>query len=307
MALARARFSPYSSKIPSTRHRTTHKDGYSLISSSNSPTTELRMLTTKLFYSAKTIYYYKVQRLRVMQNYKILICYDGTEYQGWQRQPIKKTIQGALENALEKIAGKKIPVIGSGRTDAGVHAEGQVAHFRVDSRLENDEFLRALNGILPSDIRILSLKKASLDFHARKSARSKIYRYRIFNSPDISPFVIRYVLQWTSWLDAAKMEEASGLFVREADFTPFSSNRLLSPVRSVTRSEIRKKGKEIIYTVEANGFLRYMVRSIVGALIEVGRGKLDLEQVEGFFDLTRRSHLCPTAPAKGLTLIKVKY
>ena len=242
-----------------------------------------------------------------MQNYKIQVSYDGTEYHGWQRQPNKKTIQGLIENALAKIAAKKIPVIGSGRTDAGVHAESQVAHFKMNSRLENDEFQQALNGILPRDIRIRSLKKVPPDFHARKSARSKIYRYRIFNSPDISPFVIRYVLQWTSSLDVTAMKEAAKLFVREADFTPFSSNRLLSPIRVVTRSEIRKKGNEIIYTVEANGFLRYMVRSMVGALIEVGRDKLDSRQVEGFFKLSKRSHLCPTAPAKGLTLIKVKY
>jgi tRNA pseudouridine38-40 synthase len=242
-----------------------------------------------------------------VQNYKIIISYDGTEYQGWQRQPNKKTIQGLIENALEKITAKKISVIGSGRTDAGVHAEGQVAHFKVNSRLENDEFHRALNGILPSDIRIRSLKKAPPKFHARKSALSKIYRYRIFNSQDISPFIVRYVLQWTSFLDVVKMKEAAMLFVREADFTPFSSNRLLSPIRIVTRSEVHKKGKEIIYTVEANGFLRYMVRSIVGALIEVGRGKLDSGQIEDFFLLDKRSRLCPTAPAKGLTLVKVNY
>jgi tRNA pseudouridine38-40 synthase len=242
-----------------------------------------------------------------VQNYKIIISYDGTEYQGWQRQPNKKTIQGLIENALERIAAKKVPVIGSGRTDAGVHAKGQVAHFKVNSRLENDEFQQALNGILPSDIRIRSLNKVPPHFHARKLARSKIYQYRIFNSSDISPFLIRYVLQWTSSLDVGEMAEAAQLFIREADFTPFSSNRLLSPIRIVIRSEIRKKGNEIVYTVEANGFLRYMVRSMVGALIEVGRGKLDVRQIEGFFKLKKRSHLCPTAPAKGLTLIKVKY
>ncbi len=242
-----------------------------------------------------------------MQNYKIVVSYDGTEYQGWQRQPGKSTIQGLLENALGKIVAKKVPVIGSGRTDAGVHAEGQVAHFNINCHLENEEFLRAINSILPSDIRIRSLKKVSPNFHARKSARSKIYRYRIFNSPDISPFVIRYVLHWTSSLDTTRMEEAARQFIREADFTPFSSNRLLCPIRAITRSEINKIGKEITYTVEANGFLRYMVRSIVGALIEVGRGKLDPGQIEDFFKLNKRSHLCPTAPARGLTLIKVRY
>jgi tRNA pseudouridine38-40 synthase len=242
-----------------------------------------------------------------MQNYKIVISYDGSEYQGWQRQPKKRTIQGLLEYALEKIVTKKIPVIGSGRTDAGVHAAGQVAHFKVNSRLEDDEFLRAFNGILPHEIRINSLKKVSPNFHARNSARSKIYRYRIFNSPEITPFVFRYVHHWTSPLDATKMREAAKTFVREADFTPFSSNRLLCSTRKVIQSEIRKKGKEIIYTVEANGFLRYMVRSIVGTLIEVGRSKLDPGQIEDFFKLSKRSHLCPTAPAKGLILLKVRY
>jgi tRNA pseudouridine38-40 synthase len=261
----------------------------------------------KSFYSNNTIYYYKRSGIKHMQNYMIVVSYDGTEYQGWQRQPAKKTIQGCLEIALEKISGKKISVIGSGRTDAGVHAEGQVAHFRINSRLENEEFRRAFNGILPKDIRVRSLRKVSPDFHAIKSARSKIYRYRIFNSHDISPFCIRYVLQWTSSLDLEKMEEAAKLFIRKADFTPFSSNRLLYPVRIVTRSEIRKKGKEIIYTVEANGFLRYMVRSMVGTLIEVGRGKLNPGQIEDFFELNKRSPLCPTVPAKGLTLHRVKY
>lgn len=242
-----------------------------------------------------------------MQNYKVTVSYDGTDYHGWQRQPGKRTIQGLLENTLEKIVSKKVPVIGSGRTDAGVHAAGQVAHFKADSRLDDGEFLRAFNGILPHDIRVTSLKKVSPGFHARKSARSKVYCYRIFNAPDISPFVLRYVLHWPTPLDLAEMKKGAEMFVREADFTPFSSNRLPSPVRNVTHSEIFKKGKDLVYTVEANGFLRYMVRCMVGTLLEVGRGKLSPQKIQEFFKLDSRSRLCPTAPAKGLTLLKVKY
>jgi tRNA pseudouridine38-40 synthase len=242
-----------------------------------------------------------------VQNYKITISYDGTDYQGWQRQPEKRTIQGFLENALEKIVSKRVPVIGSGRTDAGVHAVGQVAHFKTESRLDDEEFRRAFNGILPYDIRLIALEKSSPDFHARKSARSKVYRYRIFNAPEISPFVLRYVLHWSSPMNVAMMKEGAEMFVREADFTPFSSNRLLYPVRNVTQSEIRTQGKEIVYSVEANGFLRYMVRSIVGMLIEVGRGRLAPQKIEEFFKLGKRSGNCPTAPAKGLTLLEVKY
>lgn len=243
----------------------------------------------------------------MVQTYKITVSYDGTDYQGWQRQPERRTIQGYLEHALEKIVSKKVSIIGSGRTDAGVHAAAQVAHFKADSRLDDGEFLRAFNGILPHDIKVTALETVSADFHARKSARSKVYQYRIFNAPDISPFDLRYVLHWPAPLDVAKMKEAANMFVREADFTPFSSNRLLYPVRNVIQSEIRKKGKELVYTVEANGFLRYMVRSIVGTLIEVGRGTLSTQKIEEFFKLDRRSRLCPTAPARGLTLIEVKY
>lgn len=241
------------------------------------------------------------------QKYQIIISYDGTDYFGWQRQPNKKTIQGLLELSLQQIASKSISVIGSGRTDAGVHAEGQVAHFQANLKLEDDELMRALNGHLPKDIRIASLKKAPSEFHARKSAKSKIYQYRIVNSPQISPFFLRYALHWPSPLDLQNMKKAAKQFVREADFTPFSSNRLLNPIRTVIRSELKTINDEILYTVEANGFLRYMVRSIVGTLLEVGKGKILPENIEGLFASKRRTLSSPTAPAHGLCLIKVIY
>ena len=242
-----------------------------------------------------------------MQNYKITISYDGTDYHGWQRQPKKRTIQGLIEENLSKITQKKITLIGAGRTDAGVHAQSQVANFKANIAFSDEEIHRALNSLLPGDIRVISLKKTNLSFHARKMAKSKIYQYRIFNSPDIPPFLHRYVLYWPSPLNVEMMKKAALLFLKKADFTAFSSNRLLNPVRKVFTSKIEKKGKEIIYTIEADGFLRYMVRSIVGTLLEVGRGKLLPEKIEGIFKKNKRSLAGPTAPAKGLCLIKVIY
>jgi len=164
-----------------------------------------------------------------------------------------------------------------------------------------------LNSLLPGDIKVASLEKTDLNFHARKMAKSKIYQYRIFNSPDIPPFLHRYVLYCPSPLKVEMMKKAALLFLKEADFTAFSSNRLLDPVRKVFTSKIEKNGKEIIYTIEANGFLRYMVRTIVGTLLEVGRGKLPPEKIEDIFKEQNRSLAGPTAPAKGLCLMKVIY
>ncbi len=242
-----------------------------------------------------------------MKNYKLILSYDGTDFHGWQRQPKKRTVQGTLEDSLTQITQKKINITGAGRTDAGVHAQAQVANFKASLSLEDDELFRALNSLLPQDVRVTSLKRTDLDFHARKMAKSKIYQYRIVNSTNISPFIMRYVLHWPSPLKVQRMREAAPLFIREADFTSFSSNRLLDPVRKVTRSELHKKGNEIIYTVEANGFLRYMVRTMAGTLLEVGKGKLLPEQMEALFRKKERSLASPTAPAKGLCLIKVNY
>jgi len=243
----------------------------------------------------------------MFQNYLISIAYDGTDYYGWQRQKDKVTIQGSIENGLKNIFGININVIGAGRTDAGVHAKAQTAHFQAPSKYKNTELLSALNGHLRKDIRILSLKKAPLDFHARKSAQTKIYEYRIYNSLNIDPFILRYVLQVPGPLLIDKMQEGASLFIREADFSSFSSNRELNPIRRIIRSEIRKKGNEIIYTVEANGFLRYMVRTIVGALLQIGKEKMPPHRIEDILLQKSRSKDAPTAPAKGLCLIKVNY
>jgi len=244
---------------------------------------------------------------KMIQNHKLLLCYDGTDFHGWQRQPEKRTIQGEVEDALARIAQKKINVVGAGRTDAGVHAKGQVAHFKENIPIKEGELLRALNSILSSDVRVNSVEKVEPDFHARKMALSKIYQYRIFNSPSMTPFLFRYVYHRTAPLRFSLMEKAAPLFIREADFSGFSSNRLLQPVRNVYKSELRKRGPEIVYTIEANGFLRYMVRTIVGTLLEIGRGKITLEKIEEIFKTKKRSLAGPTAPAKGLCLLKVNY
>jgi tRNA pseudouridine38-40 synthase len=242
-----------------------------------------------------------------MRVIKLTVAYDGTDFCGWQRQPGERTVQGEVEQALAKLTGKRIPVVGAGRTDAGVHARGQVASFQTELRLEDAELLRALNGLLPGDVRVSSAHTASRGFDARKSARSKIYRYRIVNAPQVSPFLLRYVLHWPGRLDFERMAAAARLFKRKADFTAFSSNRLLRPVRRVMRSELKKTGREIIFTIEADGFLRYMVRTIVGTLLEVGRGKVEPQAIGDLFVRKKRSLASPTAPAKGLCLIKVIY
>ena len=242
-----------------------------------------------------------------MKNYRLGIGYDGTDFRGWQRQPDGRTGQGVLEEAVFTVTRKRTVVHGAGRTDAGVHALGQVAGFRGVFKLADEVLFRALNAVLPADVRVFSLEEAPPGFHARRSARSKLYRYRIVHAPQASPLDRRYVLHWPYPLKLGAMREAARLFVRTADFTAFSSNRDRSPVRTVTRSELRRSGDEIVYTVEAQGFLRYMVRTIVGTLLEVGRGRIRPADIEEVFGTRDRSLAGPTAPARGLTLVRVDY
>jgi tRNA pseudouridine38-40 synthase len=242
-----------------------------------------------------------------MKTYRLVLGYDGTHFLGWQRQPDGRTVQGALEEAVRKITGKRTVIQGAGRTDAGVHALGQAASFRGAFRLSDEVLLRALNAVLPADVRVFSLEEAPPDFEARRSALSKTYRYRIVHAPQPSPLDRFYVLHWPYPLRLGKMRQAARLFVRTADFSAFSSNRDRSPIRTVTRSELKRRGDEIVYTIEAAGFLRYMVRTIVGTLLEVGRSRLEPETIEEIFRRRDRSLAGPTAAAKGLTLIRVDY
>jgi len=242
-----------------------------------------------------------------MRNYRIVLAYDGTDFKGWQRQPDGRTIQGVLEDAVFKITRRRTTVHGAGRTDAGVHARGQVANFQVATRLPDADLLRALNAVLPWDLRVLALEEVPAGFHARKSARFKVYEYRIVLALRQSPFDFRYALHWPYPLDLRAMRRAAALFARRADFSAFSSNRERHPVRTVQRSALRKKGDELIFTIEAEGFLRYMVRTIVGTLLEVGRGRLAPQDIETIFRRKDRTLAGATAPAKGLCLIRVDY
>lgn len=241
-----------------------------------------------------------------MPTYKLIISYDGTDFHGWQRQKEARTVQGVIEGALEQITGLRISLTGAGRTDAGVHARGQVAHFRANLSLAREDLWRALNAVLPWDVRIISLREVPDYFHARRSAFSKIYEYRIVNSRCLSPFLFRYVLPWPYPLDLEKMQAAAKLFVREADFSAFTPDPTRNPVRRIYHSELKKRGSLLIYRVEADGFLRYMVRSIVGTLLEVGRGRLHPEEIEKFFE-PHPPQAGPVAPAKGLCLVRVLY
>ena len=242
-----------------------------------------------------------------MKVFKLVVAYDGTDFRGWQRQPTARTVQGALEDALFRVTQKRVAVHGAGRTDAGVHAAGQVASFRAAPKLDDAVLLRALNAVLPDDVRVLTLDAAPPDFHARRSACSKAYEYRVVTSRLISPFDFRFALHVPAPLNIAAMRRAAALFVREADFSAFTSNREYYPVRRVTRSEFRRRGDVIVYAIEADGFLQYMVRTIVGTLLEVGRGKLPPEAVETIFAARDRGLAGPTAPAKGLSLVRVDY
>jgi len=242
-----------------------------------------------------------------MTNYKIILCYDGTDYLGWQRQPKGRTIQGEVEEALARLAGTRVNIIGAGRTDAGVHALGQAASFKADLKLDDAALFKALNAVLPPDIRILSLERVPAGFHARRDARSKTYQYRIVTAKAISPFLLRYALHWPHPLNVARMKAAAALFAREADFSGFFSNRELYPVRRVVRSELRKRGEELLFTIEANGFLRYMIRTIVGTMLEAGRGRVEAGDIENVFRTKARTLANPTAPAKGLCLMQVFY
>ena len=242
-----------------------------------------------------------------MRNIRIVLSYDGTDYYGWQRQPRKKTIQGTVEDALARLAGKAVSLTGAGRTDAGVHARAQVANVKASLRLSDDELQKALNAILPDDIRVAEVGRAAPEFHARRDAVSKVYQYRICRARLISPFDFRYALHWPYPLAVGRMREAAALFVREDDFSGFSSNRELYPVRTVTRSDLARRGDELVYTIEANGFLRYMVRTIVGTLLEVGRSRIEPAMIEDIFRGKKRTLASPTAAAKGLCLLNVVY
>ncbi len=247
-----------------------------------------------------------------MRRLRFEVAYDGTDFSGWQVQPGLPTIQGTLEAAITAIEGKPVRVIGSGRTDAGVHAFAQVAAVTLDNPIPPDNFRRAVNRLLPRSIRISGVREAEPDFHPRFSALRKSYEYRIFREEICPPFEWRFVYHHPYPLNECAMIEAAQLFEGEHDFTAFAaadeSDAVRdSKVRTIFRSALVRKPQVLVYNVTGSGFLKHMVRNMVGVLLEVGKGNLSGNDL-----LARLARGCaskpgPTAPASGLFLISVEY
>ncbi len=254
-----------------------------------------------------------------MPNFKLIIEYDGTNYQGWQRQapgtghqaPVIRTVQEEIEKALQQLFGKKIRLVGSGRTDGGVHALGQTANFGCVTRLKPENIRRALNSYLPPDIRILKAREDLENFHARFAAKSKTYRYLILNRPTASVFYRRLSWWIPQRLDFSAMRRASSIFSGRHNFKAFTASdpkrKADNFVRTVKKISLKKYGNFIILDIEADGFLYNMVRNIAGTLVEVGKGKLAGESLKDIFKSQDRRLAGPTAPAHGLFLLKVRY
>ena len=244
-----------------------------------------------------------------MRNLRLDLCYDGTRYRGWQRlSNSDATIQGKLEQALSRILDQPIEISGSGRTDAGVHARGQVANFHCDTDMSCDEILQQLRRYLPEDIGIYSCKDASNRFHARLNAKEKTYCYRIWNSVDPCVFERRYVSVVSEKLDLQMMRKAAAYLVGEHDFSAFCANAKMkkSTVRFIRNLEVKSYGNEIRITVTGNGFLQGMVRILTGTLLEVGMGQRKAESIPDLFGGIR-ADAGFMAPAQGLCLMEVFY
>lgn len=245
-----------------------------------------------------------------MRNLKMIVEYDGSGYHGWQRQKNLLTIQQVLEESISRITGEKTAVFGSGRTDAGVHAVNQAAHFKTNSPIGAPNLLAGLNGILPRDIVIKELKEVAESFHARFDVKSKTYMYRIFNGP-IRPVLYRpYTWHVRAPLDLESMARGLSLLKGCHDFSAFCGKKEAAAdcVRTITEARVESKGSDIISIyLEADGFLRYMVRSIVGTLAEIGRGKRTLEELSEAMEARDRKYAGVTAPPQGLFLLHVKY
>ena len=243
------------------------------------------------------------------RNIRLHICYDGTRYKGWQRlSGVDNTIQGKLEQTLSRILGEEIEISGSGRTDAGAHAMGQVANFHCESELSCGEILSQLRRYLPEDIGIESCQEASPRFHARLNCKSKTYRYRIWNSEKPCVFDRRFVYVMPEQLDIGKMQEAAEHFVGEHDFTAFCANKKMkkSTVRCIESVTITREGEELILTFTGDGFLYNMVRIMVGTLLEVGQHKRKADSIPALFG-SKREEAGALVPAQGLCLMEVNY
>lgn len=244
-----------------------------------------------------------------MRTIKLTIAYDGTGFVGWQRQETGESIQGLIEDALAKIEGDAVTLHGAGRTDAGVHALAQVASARIASQLDDDTLTRALNANLPAAIRINAVETVPDDFHARFSAAGKTYEYRIWNGPAVPPFVRFHAWHVPQPLDLARMNLASRAIVGEHDFAAFqgTGSRTHSTIRRVTSAEWRAEGAAVTFTISGEGFLRHMVRSLAGTLVEVGHGRRPVEDLARLVASPERADAGRTAPPHGLFLVSVLY
>jgi tRNA pseudouridine38-40 synthase len=279
-----------------------------------------------------------------LRNLKLILSYDGADFAGWQVQPGRTTVQGTLASAIRRLSGENVLPQGSGRTDAGVHALAQVASFATESAIPAENWMRALNDILPASIRVLEVTEAAPRFHARKSVRAKTYRYRVHRAGVCPPFLARYVWHYPYPLEEPAMIEGAGIVVGEHDFTSFAAvdpervermaasetlnhenlNRenpnhrehgvtqeqtecRVSNVRTIFSSSWVREGEELIYTVRGSGFLHHMVRNLVGTFVLMGKGTVKLEDLRGILNARSRSAAGPTAPASGLYLVSVEY
>ncbi len=254
----------------------------------------------------------------VMRNLKLLLAYDGTEFAGWQIQPDAATVQGTLASAIGRVTGERVLPQGSGRTDAGVHALGQVATFPTQSPIPPENLVTALNDVLPSSIRVLEAAEVPAEFRARKSARAKTYRYTMFRGAICPPFRARYVWHYPYPLDEAMMQQVADCVVGEHDFTSFAAvdpergreedvSDIRQNVRQIFCSTWLCQADELIYTVRGSGFLHHMVRNLVGTFLLAGKGTLKPSDLPRILEARSRSAAGATAPASGLCLVSVEY
>jgi tRNA pseudouridine38-40 synthase len=249
-----------------------------------------------------------------MRNLKLVLAYDGTEFSGWQIQPAAATIQGTLASAIGRVTGENVLPQGSGRTDAGVHALGQVATFTTQSPIPADNLVTALNDVLPPAIRVLEAIEAPPEFHARKSAQAKTYRYRMSRAVICPPFLARYVWHYPYPLDESAMQQVASSIVGEHDFASFAAvdperdrEEGVSNVRKIFLSTWQHEADEFIYTVRGSGFLHHMVRNLVGTFLLVGKGTLKPSDLPRILEARSRAAAGATAPTNGLYLVSVEY
>jgi tRNA pseudouridine38-40 synthase len=247
----------------------------------------------------------------VSRTFKLTIAYDGTEFIGWQRQATGRSIQGLLEDALSELDGQAVAVTGAGRTDAGVHARGQVATATLDRDIDAASVIRAVNIRLPPTVRVLEASLAPDGFHPRFDARLKTYRYRIWNADVMSPFERSFAWHLPMKLDATTMAEAAAMLCGTHDFAAFqgTGSDTQTTVRTVLRSAVEREtdGPLVVYDADGEGFLRHMVRNVVGTLVEIGRGRYPPSWIGDVLASRERTSAGPTAPAHGLFLMGVSY